>query len=146
MANNLAITVNNPSAIANVPILKNRNFKLFSNELPIKKITPKTINKTGTTGVFSASVGKSIIVPRIAPKGLSASAVAIAGACPNSYRSRAINVAIEPIKAPKICNKNIFGEKIHDSKYINGTVINKFAKNRGPTSDRGLYLPVSFFV
>ena len=146
LANNLAITVNKPSARANDPILKNINCKFFLKELPSKKITPNPIKNTGIIGVLSARVGNSIIVPSIAPKGLSASAVAIAEASPKSYRSRAINVAIEPINAPKKCNKHILGEKIHDSKYINGVVINKFAKNSGPTSDRGLYLLVSFFV
>ena len=55
-------------------------------------------------------------------------------------------VAMEPINAPKICKNIIFEEKIHVSKNINGSVISKFAKNRGPTSDRGLYFVVSFFV
>ena len=69
-ANSLATTVNSPSEIASKPILIKRNFIDWLKELPIKKITPLTISSMGIIGDFSARLGRSSIVPSIAPNGL----------------------------------------------------------------------------
>lgn len=109
-------------------------------------MTPLTINNIGIIGDFSARVGRKSIVPSIAPNGLKASAVAIAGAYAKSYKSNAIKVAIEPIIAPIKCKTIIFVVNVHDSNIVNGNTIIKFAINNGPTNDLGLYFSVNCLV